>query len=134
MVARAMCRSRAERSGDALVYRRATARIVTTGDALREQLIRDNDVAPDRIDSFRPASMHSASRHATVRPCARDRTFRDGPVVGVIATLRSWKGHRYLLDALPLCAIATRVSSSWGTGRNAQRSKLESMRSICVRA
>ena len=33
------------------LYRRATQRIVTTGDALREQLIRDNGVDPQRIDS-----------------------------------------------------------------------------------
>jgi glycosyltransferase involved in cell wall biosynthesis len=85
------------------LYRRATARIVTTGDALREQLIRDNDVAPDRIDSV-PTGIDA------FRFAPRDRTAMrreiglsgDGPIVGVVATLRSWKGHRYLLDALSL--------------------------------
>ena len=84
------------------LYRRATARIVTTGDALRAQLIRDNGVAPERIDSV-PTGI-DAFRFAPRDRIAARREIGlsvDGPIVGVIATLRSWKGHRYLLEALP---------------------------------
>jgi glycosyltransferase involved in cell wall biosynthesis len=76
---------------------------VTTGAALREQLIRDNGVAAARVDSvptgidatqFAP-SPHEPARHALGLPAA-------GPLLGIVATLRSWKGHRYLVEALPM--------------------------------
>jgi glycosyltransferase involved in cell wall biosynthesis len=89
------------------LYRRATTRIVTTGEALREQLIEHNGIAADRIDSV--ATGIDAARFAP-----RDKiTARaslglpaDTPLVGIVATLRSWKGHRYLLDAMPRLAHA----------------------------
>ena len=84
------------------LYRTATARIVTTGDALRDTLVRDNGVDPARIDSV-PTGIDAAA----FAPGARDAARRDlglpenVPLVGIVATLRSWKGHRYLVDALP---------------------------------
>ena len=84
------------------LYRNATARVVTTGEALRDQLIRDNGLDAGRIDSV-PTGI-DAARFA---PIARDVARRElalplhAPLIGIIATLRSWKGHRYLLDALP---------------------------------
>ena len=83
------------------LYRRATQRIVTTGEALRAQLIRDNGVDPARIDSvptgidasrFEPRDRAGARRALGFAP--------DAPLVGIVATLRSWKGHRFLVDAL----------------------------------
>ncbi len=82
------------------LYRRATARIVTTGDALRESLVRDLalDAArvfsvPTGIDPHRYATVDAATARAALGLPA-------GPLVGIVATLRSWKGHRYLIDAL----------------------------------
>jgi glycosyltransferase involved in cell wall biosynthesis len=84
------------------LYRRATTRVVTTGDALREQLIRDNGLAPDRVDSV-PTGIDAA--HFAPRDKAAARRAlglaADVPLVGIVATLRSWKGHRYLLAAMP---------------------------------
>jgi len=83
------------------LYGRATNRIVTTGESLREQLIRDNGLAADRIVSvptgvdaalFRPGDALVA-RLALQLPA-------DRRLVGIIATLRSWKGHSYLVEAL----------------------------------
>jgi glycosyltransferase involved in cell wall biosynthesis len=83
------------------LYRKATARIVTTGEALRATLIRDNGIDPARIDSiptgvdatrFLPGDARAA-RAALGLPI-------DAPLIGIVATLRSWKGHRHLLDAL----------------------------------
>jgi glycosyltransferase involved in cell wall biosynthesis len=85
------------------LYRCATARVVTTGEALREQLIRDNGIDAARIESV-PTGIDAA----TFAPLSRDIARRElalppgVPLVGVIATLRSWKGHRHLLDAMPL--------------------------------
>ncbi|HSU63748.1 MAG TPA: glycosyltransferase family 4 protein [Burkholderiales bacterium] len=83
------------------LYTRATARIVTAGESLRRELIERNHFAAERIDSvptgidasrFKPGERNTA-RAALSLPV--DRTL-----VGIVATLRSWKGHRYLVEAV----------------------------------
>ncbi len=85
------------------LYRRATTRIVTTGDMLREQLIRDNGIAPERVDSvptgIDPQAYGRWSRAAARTQCGLPPA---GSLIGIVATLRSWKGHRFLIDAVPL--------------------------------
>jgi glycosyltransferase involved in cell wall biosynthesis len=83
------------------LYRRATARIVTTGEALREQLIRDNGIDPRRIDSV-PTGIDAAHFAPRDRRDARRELGlpSDVPLAGIVATLRSWKGPRHLIDAL----------------------------------
>jgi glycosyltransferase involved in cell wall biosynthesis len=87
------------------LYAKATAHIVTTGEAIRAQLIRDIGVAPAQVSSiptgidplrFSPGD-RDAARRALGLPAAV-------PLIGIVATLRSWKGHRILIDALPLLA------------------------------
>ncbi len=84
------------------LYRTATARVVTTGAALREQLIRDNGLDAARVDSV-PTGIDTA----TFAPLSRAAARRElglpdaAPLAGIVATLRSWKGHRYLVDAMP---------------------------------
>jgi glycosyltransferase involved in cell wall biosynthesis len=88
------------------LYTRATARIVTTGEALRKELIERNGFPAQRIDSvptgidterFRPGE-RAAARAALGLP-------QDRKIVGIVATLRSWKGHRFLIEALPQGAL-----------------------------
>lgn len=83
------------------LYRRATLHVVTTGEALRLQLLRDNGLSPERVTSvptgidterFVPGD-HAAARRLTGLPAGRR-------LVGIVATLRSWKGHRYLIEAV----------------------------------
>jgi glycosyltransferase involved in cell wall biosynthesis len=106
------------------LYRKATARVVTTGEALREQLISDNGLGAARVDSV-PTGI-DAARFA---PVARDAARRElalpqhVPLIGIIATLRSWKGHRYLVDALPRLRHATAHLVIVGDGP--QRAALE---------
>lgn len=84
------------------LYTRATARIVTTGEALKKELVERNGFPAQRIDSvptgidaarFRPGDA-AAARAALNLP-------RERKLVGIVATLRSWKGHRFLIEALP---------------------------------
>ena len=85
------------------LYRHATARVVTTGDALRRQLIDVNGLDATRVDSV-PTGI-DASRFGVVAREAARRALDlplDAPLVGIVATLRSWKGHRFLVDAMPL--------------------------------
>jgi glycosyltransferase involved in cell wall biosynthesis len=86
------------------LYRRASAHVVTTGEALREQLIRHNGLAPARVTSV-PTGIDPARFPPTNADIRRRRRLElglpnDKPIVGIVATLRSWKGHRYLLDAM----------------------------------
>jgi len=83
------------------LYTGATRHIVTTGASLRQQLIDANRFAPERVSSvptgiplerFAPGDQ-AAARAVTGLPA-------DWTIVGIVATLRSWKGHRYLLEAL----------------------------------
>lgn len=82
------------------LYMHATRHVVTTGERLRETLIRDNGFRPERITSvptgidlvrFRPGDKIAARRALGLDPGLR--------YIGIVATLRSWKGHLYLLDA-----------------------------------
>lgn len=84
------------------LYTGATERIVTTGEALKRELVQRNGFPAERIDSvptgvdgsrYRPGD-RSAARAALKLP-------QDRLIVGIVATLRSWKGHRFLVDALP---------------------------------
>jgi glycosyltransferase involved in cell wall biosynthesis len=86
------------------LYRRASAHVVTTGEALRAQLIRDNGVPAAQVSSV-PTGIDPA-RFPPADP-ERRRAARaqlglpvEAKIVGIVATLRSWKGHRYLIEAL----------------------------------
>ncbi len=83
------------------LYRKATARLVTTGESLRETLIRDNGIDPARIDSI-PTGIDGDLFAPGDRQVARASLGlpADAPLIGIVATLRSWKGHRYLVEAL----------------------------------
>jgi glycosyltransferase involved in cell wall biosynthesis len=84
------------------LYTRATKRIVTTGEALKQELINRNRFPAGRIDSV-PTGIDTQRYRPGDRRAARAalKLPQDRLLVGIIATLRSWKGHRYLIEALP---------------------------------
>jgi glycosyltransferase involved in cell wall biosynthesis len=107
------------------LYGRAT-HIVTAGEALKRELIERTGVPAERIDSvptgadaqrYRPGDKRAA-REALGLPA-------DATLIGIVATLRSWKGHRYLLDALP--ERATLVIVGDGPQRDALRAQAASL-------
>jgi glycosyltransferase involved in cell wall biosynthesis len=87
------------------LYTKATAEIVTTGEAIRTQLIRDIGVAPSRISSI-PTGIDPARFGPADRDDARRSLGLPAgvPLIGIVATLRSWKGHRILVEAMTLLA------------------------------
>ena len=106
------------------LYTRATAEIVTTGEAIRQHLIRDVGVSPARVTSiptgvdpiyFDPGDKQGARRMLRLPQAV--------PLVGIIATLRSWKGHRYLVEAMTL--LAHREAQLVIVGEGPQRAALE---------
>lgn len=85
------------------VYNRGADFVMTTGEAIVDALSADGFMprarlaaVPTGIDAevFKPGDK-AAARTALKLP-------RDKFLFGIVATLRSWKGHSYLLDALKL--------------------------------
>lgn len=86
------------------LYTHASTHVVTTGESLREQLIRDNGLDPHRVTSV-PTGIDPSRFPPTddaIRALRRIELSLDPrtALVGIVATLRSWKGHRYLIDAI----------------------------------
>ena len=83
------------------LYGRAPARVVTTGETIREQLIKTLGLDPNRVVSI-PTGTDTSRFRPGDRTAARARLGIGGaaPVVGIVATLRSWKGHRFLISAM----------------------------------
>ena len=83
------------------LYTGATRHIVTTGGSLRQQLIDANRFPAERVTSV-PTGISLERFAPGDRSRARAQTGlpADWTIVGIVATLRSWKGHRFLLDAL----------------------------------
>jgi glycosyltransferase involved in cell wall biosynthesis len=82
------------------LYGTASRHVVTTGEKLREQLMRDNGMAAAHLTSI-PTGIDIA--RFTPGDRAASRLALDLPlnatIIGIVATLRSWKGHRYLIEA-----------------------------------
>lgn len=81
------------------LYRQAKG-VVTTGESLRRHLLDVLDLDPTRVVSvptgidperFAPGDRSAARQGLGLDPARRN--------LGIVATLRSWKGHLFLLDA-----------------------------------
>jgi len=82
------------------LYQTATRHIITTGEKLRQRLITHNGYRPESITSV-PTGIDTARFVPGDKQTARQQLGlpEAAPIVGIVATLRSWKGHTYLLDA-----------------------------------
>lgn len=83
------------------LYEKAAQHVVTTGEALRLQLHRDNGLPLNHLTSvptgidlsrFSPGDKAEARKALALAP--------EGLYLGIVSTLRSWKGHTYLLEAM----------------------------------
>jgi glycosyltransferase involved in cell wall biosynthesis len=106
------------------LYGRAT-RIVTTGEALKRELAERTGVPAERMESvptgadpavYAPGDKYAARMHLGLP--------QDAMLIGIVATLRSWKGHRHLVEALP--AGATLVIVGDGPQRDALEAQVRS--------
>jgi len=82
------------------LYTKSCDHIVTTGEKLRQTMIKVNHFPADHItsvrtgidlDYFSPADKSSVRKKLGIDD--------DAFIIGIVATLRSWKGHRYLIRA-----------------------------------
>lgn len=89
------------------LYTRATKHIVTTGESLRQQLIGQNGFpaknissAPTGIDPERYSPGDRAFARVDLASAGAPGISASEYLLVIVATLRSWKGHLYLLEAL----------------------------------
>lgn len=83
------------------LYEKGCAHVVVTGEALKAQLVRDNGFPPDHLTSV-PTGIDLERFRPQPREQARAALGLAGDTlyVGILATLRDWKGHTVLFDAL----------------------------------
>ena len=85
------------------VYRHLCDIIITSGTYIKDALVTRNKLAPEKIVSI-PAGVDTERFDINIKGDKISAEFglNDSyPVVGSVAILRHWKGHRYLLDAVP---------------------------------
>ncbi|MBA2690246.1 MAG: glycosyltransferase, partial [Burkholderiales bacterium] len=107
------------------LYSTATRHIVTTGEKLRNEMIDRNGFDPQGITSV-PTGIDTRRFVPGDRNAARQQLgLPTGcKIVGIVATLRSWKGHSYLLDAF--AALADKTARLVIVGDGPQRQALKS--------
>lgn len=108
------------------LYARAVCQVVTTGEDLRLQVMRETGVAPERIRSI-PTGV-DMNRYCPGDAALRRRELglpADKLLLGIVATLRSWKGHEHLLAALARLARDDVLLVVVGDGP--QRARLEAL-------
>lgn len=83
------------------LYTKASDYIVTTGEKIRRTLIENNGFSPKKITSiptgidenyFTPGEKLTARKKLSLP----EKRF----IIGIVATIRSWKGHIYLIQAV----------------------------------
>ncbi|MHC1742028.1 MAG: glycosyltransferase family 4 protein [Syntrophobacteraceae bacterium] len=83
------------------LYGRLCDEVITTGEFIRSQLIRDLRLSPDRVFSIPTGIAGDAFNGASgARFRGEFEIPETAPVLGIAAVLRSWKGHLDLLDAM----------------------------------
>jgi glycosyltransferase involved in cell wall biosynthesis len=83
------------------LYGRVARRVVTTGEAIRLMLIEKLNLDPNAVVSI-PTGTDISRFFPGDRAEARARLglAGTGPIIGIVATLRSGKGHRFLILAM----------------------------------
>ncbi len=120
------------------LYRDASRFVVTTGESLRERLIERLHLDRARVLSIPTGIDTNAFRPPSVRErkSARNAIGADSStvVVGIVATLRSWKGHRFLIEGFAEALARTGPQATKGrtmrlviVGDGPQREALEAL-------
>ncbi len=83
-------------------YMKLADKVITSGEFIRDMLIKDNKMLPEKIISA-PAGADENIFHKDVKVKDIRIEFNissDSFVLGTVSVLRSWKGHRYLIKAI----------------------------------
>lgn len=107
------------------LYNRASAAIVTTGEKLRQELVDINGFVDVPIRSVPTGIDPARFEPGNAAAARRELGLPDRFTVGIVATLRSWKGHRYLVEALDQLQAEGRDVQLLIVGDGPQREALE---------
>lgn len=87
-------------------YMKLADKVITSGRDIRSNMIKDNKMLPNKIASA-PAGVDT-------KIFSEDRNLKDirpkynigssDFLVGIVSVLRSWKGHRYLIEAIKMAS------------------------------
>ncbi|MBI4654798.1 MAG: glycosyltransferase family 4 protein [Nitrospirae bacterium] len=80
-----------------LIYNILPHAIITTGEKIRQGMINDNGFNAAQIFSIPTGVDLERFNPLNVRPAFQTEGFS----IGMIGVLRSWKGHRYFIEAIP---------------------------------
>lgn len=81
------------------LYQTATTHVVTTGEVLRSTLNQVNGYDLNRMTSVRTGIDLNHYRPLDKTAMRSKLNLADKPTIGILATLRDWKGHDDLIDA-----------------------------------
>jgi glycosyltransferase involved in cell wall biosynthesis len=97
-------------AGTRWLYRSGCEAILTTGESIRQAMIDDKLVTPEKVQSI-PTGINSERFLSVSKSEARKQLglTASKPLIGIIATLRSWKGHDDLLQAVAIMDQSVQV-------------------------
>lgn len=83
-------------------YMVLTDKLITSGESIKQTLVKDNRMLPEHIVSA-PAGVDEESFSSNVKGIDRAlfNLNSDNFVVGMVSVLRSWKGHEFVIRAMP---------------------------------
>jgi glycosyltransferase involved in cell wall biosynthesis len=88
---------------NAWLYKEKTSHIVTTGEIIRSGLVTKFNIQKSKITSVPTGISEDRFYPRDREKCRQDLGLEPNRFYfGILATLRSWKGHLYLLDAFKL--------------------------------
>jgi glycosyltransferase involved in cell wall biosynthesis len=105
------------------IYQTLPDAVMTTGEEIRKTMIRKNGYDGSKIFSV-PTGIDTGRFDPSI---ARPSISREGFTVGMVGVLRSWKGHKYLLDAIPEILSGIPSVHFYIAGDGPQRDNIVSM-------
>ncbi len=87
-----------------LLYMKLAHRVITSGQAIKDRMVKVNGYNPDKIISI-PTGVDASRFRPGLDPRPVREEFNLSPsdyVVGIIAIMRGWKGHEFLFEAVKL--------------------------------
>lgn len=112
-----------------LVYMRLADCVITSGQAIKDTMVTRNRMQAERIVSV-PAGIDERRFHPGVDPGPVMREFglsESDFVVGIVAVLRNWKGHTYLIQAVSKLVRAGRPVKLLIVGEGPQEKNLRAL-------
>jgi glycosyltransferase involved in cell wall biosynthesis len=113
------------RPGTRWLYRKGSAHIVTTGEAIRTQLAEVVGVPREKMTSIPTGIDLRRFVPGEARAARATLGLPEKRTLGIMATMRRWKGHTYLFDALAADRAAWEPWQVLVVGGGPDRAELE---------